>query len=286
MKKIGLVLGGGGAKGAYQVGVLKALDEHKMLRHVRVFSGTSIGAINGFLLMNKIKPDKLRLIWDEFNNDTIYGKNKWSETFSVLGLYNTDGIVSKIEPYFNEKAFRKSKLQGYVTLARVPEKGFFAKLKRKNYVKEVVHLNKSNDPLGVTLASAAIPFVFGTKKVEGVKYVDGGLVDNFPLDPLLESKCNIILSIGLNSKDAPTEPLKDVLQINFSPLTDFGSFPKTSLDFHPDKIEGYYNQGYADAKRLIAYLRKNKYLWFFGRIRLKKGHLVTLHNLEELKLLT
>lgn len=286
MKKIGLVLGGGGAKGAYQVGVLKALDEHKMLRHVKVFSGTSIGAINGFLLMNKLKPDKLRTIWDEFTNDTIYGKNKWSETFNVFGLYNTEGIVTKIEPFFNEKAFRKSKIQGYVTLARVPEKGFFAKLKRKNYVKEVVHLNNCNDPLGATLASAAIPFVFGTKKIDGVKYVDGGLVDNFPVEPIIDAKCNIIISIGLNTKDSPEAALKDIFHINFSPLADFGSFPKTSLDFHPDKIEGYYKQGYDDGKRLILYLRKNKYLWFFGRIRLKKGQLVTLKDLAEVKLLT
>ena len=83
MKKIGLVLGGGGAKGAYQVGVLKALEEHKLLRHVRYFSGTSIGAINGFLLMNKNNITRLGLIWNEFNNDIIYGKNKWRETFSL-----------------------------------------------------------------------------------------------------------------------------------------------------------------------------------------------------------
>ncbi|MDY0214327.1 MAG: patatin-like phospholipase family protein [Bacilli bacterium] len=284
MKKIGLVLGGGGAKGAYQVGVLKALEEHKLLRHVRYFSGTSIGAINGFLLMNKINMTRLGLIWNEFNNDIIYGKNKWRETFSI-GLYNTDGIVEKIKPYFNEKAFKKSKIKGYVTLAEVPNKGFFATLSRKNYVKDVIFLNETSDPLGATLASAAIPFVFGKKEFEGTKYVDGGMVDNFPLDPLLNEGVNIILSIGLSVKSLPTEVIPNVLHINFTPLEDFGSFAKTSLDFSPAKISNYYEQGYEDSKRLIRYLKQNKYLWFFGRIRLRKNRLVTLKDLEPLKLL-
>lgn len=283
MKKIGLLLGGGGAKGGYQVGVIKALEEAKMLRHVRVISGTSIGAINGFLLMNGIKADQLGKIWNEFNNDTIYGKNKWSETFNVVGLYNTDGIVDKIEPHFNEKAFRKTKIEGYATVAKVPEKGVFAKLKRKNYEREVIHLNTSSDPLGAVLASAAIPLVFGTREIDGVKYVDGGVVDNFPLQPLLEANVNIILSIGLSTKNFPKEPLSGILHIDFTPLVDFGSFPKSSLDFSPEKIFAYYTQGYEDAKRMLAYLKKHKYRWFFGRLRLRKGHLVTLNNLEEVK---
>ena len=49
--KIGLVLGGGGAKGAYQVGVLKALKEYKLLKHVKMVSGTSIGALNSIKVL-------------------------------------------------------------------------------------------------------------------------------------------------------------------------------------------------------------------------------------------
>ena len=48
--KLGLMLGGGGAKGGYQLGVIKALQEEKLLDNIDCIAGTSIGAINGLLL--------------------------------------------------------------------------------------------------------------------------------------------------------------------------------------------------------------------------------------------
>ena len=122
-KKIGLVLGGGGAKGAYQIGVLKALDEAKILKRVRVTSGTSIGAINSFFLMHDLSIEEIIKVWKEFNNDAIYGKNKYKETRNVSGLYNIKGILEKITPLMNEKLIAKRKLKG-LTLAKVPTKGF------------------------------------------------------------------------------------------------------------------------------------------------------------------
>nr|WIF88899.1 patatin-like phospholipase family protein [Acholeplasma laidlawii] len=51
--KVGLMLGGGGAKGTYQLGVIKALEELNLLKHIDAISGVSIGAINTLLLMSK-----------------------------------------------------------------------------------------------------------------------------------------------------------------------------------------------------------------------------------------
>ena len=52
-QKIGLVLGGGGGKGAYQIGVWKALREYKIDKYITYLSGTSIGSLNSlcFLLV-------------------------------------------------------------------------------------------------------------------------------------------------------------------------------------------------------------------------------------------
>lgn len=283
MKKVGLLLGGGGAKGAYQVGVLRALEEAKILKHVRYFSGTSIGAINGFLLMNKLSASEIGSIWNEFNNDIIYGKNKWSEAFSVNGLYNTSGILEKIKPHLNKHSFNKTKINGYVTLARLTKKGLFAKLSSKNYEKEVIFLNTSDDPLSHTLASAAIPLVFGEKEIDGNRYVDGGLVDNFPLTPLLNANVNLVISIGLNTKVLPKDAIGNIFWIDLTPRVDLGPFPKTSLDFSPAKIFAFYNMGYEAGKKMIAYLKSHKYMWFFGRIKLKKGNLVNMETIESIK---
>ena len=279
MKKIALVLGGGGAKGSYQIGVLKALHETKILKRVRVASGTSIGAIHTLLLMHDLSIEEMINVWKEFTNEAIYGKNKFKETLNVSGFYNTKGILEKILPFTNEEAFRNTKIEGYVTLAKVPTKGLFAKLNMKNYEKEVVFLNESEHPLKAVLASAAIPLVFGEKEIEGTRYVDGGLVDNFPFTPALIANANIIISIGLDPKLLPTKPLPGRLHIDFTPLEELGPFPKVSLDFSPEKTQQYFDLGYENAKALIAYLKREKFFWFGGRLKLRKGRLVTLKTL-------
>jgi NTE family protein len=62
---VGLVLSGGGAKGAYEVGVWKALCEAGVADRITVFSGTSVGAINAALLASVRDPDKCARIWRE-----------------------------------------------------------------------------------------------------------------------------------------------------------------------------------------------------------------------------
>ncbi len=281
MKKYALVLGGGGAKGAYQAGVLKALEEANILQHVHLVSGTSIGAINAFLLMNGLSSHDISKIWFDFNNDEIYGKNNWSSAFSVLGLYNTTGIFKKIEKYLDESAFKRTTLQGYVTLAKVPSKGFLSKLSVKNYEKEYVHLNSATDPLAATMASAAIPIVFGEKKFEGESYVDGGLVDNFPFEPVLNAGANVIFSIGLSSKYVQdvAHPVKTI--IDFTPLEDFGAMPKAALDFNAQKLTAYYKQGYEAGMLMINYLRTEKMFNIFKKIKRKKGRIYNMADVLE-----
>lgn len=280
-KKVALVLGGGGAKGAYQVGVLKALDEANILKHVEVMSGTSIGAIHTFLLMNDLSIDYFIKIWKEFNNEIIFGKNNVKVAVNVAGLYNTKGILEKVLPLINEDAFKNTKIEGYVTLAKAPTNGLLAKLNLKNYEKEVVCLNESNDPVKATLASAAIPFVFGEKELDGTRYVDGGVVDNFPVTPTLVANANIIISVGLDPKLVPTKPLPERLHIDFTPLEELGPYPKVSLDFSLDKTQAHFEKGYENGKALIEYLKRNRYLGFRGRLKLRKNKLVTLRALKE-----
>lgn len=62
---VGLVLSGGGAKGAYEVGVWKALCEKGLADQIRVFSGTSVGAINAAIFASVRDPNKCAQIWRE-----------------------------------------------------------------------------------------------------------------------------------------------------------------------------------------------------------------------------
>ena len=77
-KKIGLVLPGGGARGAYQVGVLKAINEIKPDSNpFSIISGTSAGAINASLLASKSESFKeavelLSDVWSNFKTNKVY----------------------------------------------------------------------------------------------------------------------------------------------------------------------------------------------------------------------
>ena len=73
MRNIGLVLCGGGAKGAYQVGVIRVLEEFGLLDEVQAVAGASIGGINGALFL-QYTPDEIEEFWL---------RCPWSSVFSV-----------------------------------------------------------------------------------------------------------------------------------------------------------------------------------------------------------
>ena len=66
-QKIGLVLGGGGGKGAYQVGVWKALREYKIEKYITHISATSIGSLNSLLFVNKELDKAIDIFFSRFN---------------------------------------------------------------------------------------------------------------------------------------------------------------------------------------------------------------------------
>lgn len=278
MKKIGLVLGGGGARGAYQVGVLKALEEIKLLKRVKVISGTSIGAINGFMLLNGLNVERLKTMWYDFQSADIYSVNPLGVAFHSNALFNFDKLLEKIRPFLNPKAFRKGKKQGYVTLARAPGSNVLARLQLLNYEKEVVHLNKADDPVLATVASASIPFVFSNREIDGHLYVDGGLVDNFPYEPLYNEGCDIIISIALQASEGKISAPLSKMWIDFTPSEDLGGLVRSALDFSEDKLSSYYELGYKNGIELLKHLKKEKVFGFFGNVRFKRGVFYNLHS--------
>ena len=78
--KIGIVLGGGAVKGAYQIGFLKALLEHISMDEIQALSCSSIGVINGYALVSN-KLQQAYDIWKSLNFDSMsdFIKNVWSK---------------------------------------------------------------------------------------------------------------------------------------------------------------------------------------------------------------
>ena len=73
--KMGLVLSGGGGKGAYELGVWKALVEMKLDKYIEVISGTSIGAFNAALFAQG-DMDNAQALWDEVTMEKLVPMTK------------------------------------------------------------------------------------------------------------------------------------------------------------------------------------------------------------------
>lgn len=268
--KVGLMLGGGGAKGAFQLGVIKALEEANLLKYIKVISGTSIGAINTLLLMSKKNHDKMSEIWEELENSNVFSTK--AHITKDDRLYSLDPLVQTLSQKISVKAIKRSKYKGYATASKLYSKtSLIHQLKTNTMEKEVFALKQFENPYEAVLASASIPVVFGPTKINDASYVDGGMLDNYPIEPLLEEKCNLILAVALDSKFNPF--VYDHLDINIVDFTSRSAFETNiikdlieSVGFVEEKKDEKEYLGYIVGQVMIQKLYKEgiikKVLWF------------------------
>ena len=74
-QKIGLVLGGGGGKGAYQIGVWKALKEYKIDKYINYLSGTSIGSLNSLLFLTGDLDNAINVLGNTTAHQSLHFQN-------------------------------------------------------------------------------------------------------------------------------------------------------------------------------------------------------------------
>jgi NTE family protein len=190
---IGLVLSGGGVKGVAHVGVLKALLERDIFPDI--VSGASAGAVIGALYANGIQPiDMLSF----FKDTPLLKYNLLS--INKPGLFDTNKYLTFFQKYFPINAFEALEKQLYVVTTNL-EKG------------EPEFFNKG-ELLNVVLASAALPPVFSPVTINGTLYADGGIMNNFPIEPLIETSQFIIGSYTTSLRRVGKGELKNSLQLS------------------------------------------------------------------------
>lgn len=176
-----LVLSGGGMKGCYLLGALQYLYDQTRLEHVRSFYGTSIGGVIGALLIIGYTPieifvyivtHKVQESLGQFNRNIF--ERKCLMDPSAMIRFLTDMIVHKIGsiPTLGElkERFRRDLTVVSVARDRITEPLYFSTRTHPDLsLIQVLHMTIS------------IPFVFGYAAYDGRKYIDGGLIDNFPI---------------------------------------------------------------------------------------------------------
>lgn len=255
-EKLGLALGGGGGKGAYQIGVWKYLAEIGLDSYVSVVSGTSVGALNAVLFSDG-DIAKAERIWTEQTEDSILSRQReenimvpdgFSELEDVLlsmvtnGLFARDGLKGIIAREIDLDAIKKNTLRVYATCTRIPDfvgvSFLLNELDKKNIVQAL-------------LASSAIPGVFRPEKVLNDFYYDGGIIaqNNVSLVPLNKTECTQALVIPLND----TQEFHTCYNMTvICPSKDLGDLFEGTLNFSKRKASELIRLGYEDASTIYA----------------------------------
>ena len=173
----GIVLSGGGARGLAHVGVLAALEKHGI--SPEVVSGSSMGAVVGALYASGVSTEEMLEI---ARNRKINSLFEWSFHFHG-GMLSLKILLQVLEEHIPVDSFESLKKKLYITAS--------------NISKGQTEVFSKGPLFRAVLASASIPIVFEPQVIDGQIYVDGGLFNDLPVDPLV-GRCSKIIASHVN----------------------------------------------------------------------------------------
>ncbi len=266
-RKLGLVLSGGGAKGAYLFGVWQALKELGIDKLIEGVSGVSIGALTAYMFVTD-KYEQTYDLWELSKKEVpskrskplvvlnkLIGKNNEIALDNLTNnLYLSSKKIDKLlEEIIDLDKLKNSPCKCYITCHNVQKKQPESFLLNNYSHLEVKQILK---------ATTAIPILFKKVQLGGMAYYDGGISNNTPISPLYENGYNVIIVVYLDDKghcDYRLYPNTHFIEI--SPQVDIGDFRTGVLNFHSSKIDELIRQGYKDAyvvlKKELMYLHQN-----------------------------
>lgn len=230
---IGIVLSGGMAKGAYQIGALKAIRENINIDDIKCMSCASIGVLNCYsFLMNRLDDaEKMYL-----------------------------SLCSDNSRLFINQILRSSILQHDIknicTEKDMVEKDFFISLlnmSNKTIEYRNLYHEKPEKIPELLKASVAMPIYNKAVMVESKKYFDGAMVDNIPVYPLLEKNLDLIICLYFDEEYYLFENQifdQKVLKITFPTK----SILMESLIFNADEIKKNIDKGYKRTDTILKML--------------------------------
>ena len=255
MEKIGLVLEGGGVKGAYQVGALRAIEEYGI--HFDGVVGTSIGAVNGALYLEG-GYKKMYDMWKTIDTDTIfpvdmqYLKNIKEKEIDL----NTLVYVGKMALTVRE-ILKKTHAQCSAFLAEHVSEADLRKspldygcvaydLSDRKPVEVMKEDVKDGELVDYIIASATFPGL-PAKKIEHKKFIDGGVWDNMPVNLIARHGYKKILVIRTNLEEKQPKrkfEFGDDVEVRYIiPRVYLGK----AMAFSHDKVISLMAKGYGDA---------------------------------------
>jgi NTE family protein len=173
--KIGLVLGGGGARGIAHLGVAKAMYELGLKPDV--ISGVSAGSIAGAFLAAGLEPEYVYELIKKL------GFLKFSKiVVPKTGLFKLTGLAEILKKEITQNNIEDLPINFWVSVSNITD--------------GKVEYYNSGSIYKLVMASSSIPVIFEPVNINGTMYVDGGLYDNLPVEPI-KKDCKTIIAVNL-----------------------------------------------------------------------------------------
>ena len=266
-REYGIVLEGGGARGAYQVGAWRALREAGV--KIKGVSGTSVGALNGAMIcMDEL--EKAEDIWANIDySDVLDVDPKVIESLKTMhfrsinltemaaemrrvvkgrGL-NIEPMKARMAEIIDEEKIRNSDCEFFATafsVSDIKEVNFNVRQAAEGTVKDIL------------LASSYFPG-FKNDKLFGKTFMDGGSVNNVPINVLTDRGYKDIIVVRIFGIGVDREKLfdipEDVKIYRIEPRRNLGGI----LEFEAERARKNMKLGYYDAMRMIYGLEGRKY---------------------------
>jgi len=179
-KTVSLVLGSGGARGMAHIGVIEVLEERGYV--IKEIAGSSVGALVG----------------------GVYGSGKLPDFKDWICNLDRIDVFSLMDFSFSSKGFIKGE-KVFLELKKIVEERLIEDLSLPFFCNAVDYkegkerIFDSGSLFSAIRASASIPSLVQPMNIEGIEYIDGGVLNPLPLDLLRASKKNIVVAVNLNS---------------------------------------------------------------------------------------
>ncbi|MEZ5581670.1 MAG: patatin-like phospholipase family protein [Candidatus Competibacteraceae bacterium] len=224
--KVGLVLSGGGARGAAHIGVIRVLEDLRV--PIDCIAGTSMGAIIGGLYAAGFSVEEMEqtltsIDWGDIFNDSppreqrSFRRKRDDDTFLVQAkpglkdgqLALPKGAIQgqKLKLLLSRLAQRAAHIQDFDRL-RIPYRAVATDIGTG----EPVVLG-SGDLSSAMRASMSIPSALAPIEIDGKLLVDGGVSNNLPMDVARDTCADVLVVVDIGTPLTPTEELKSVLSI-------------------------------------------------------------------------
>ena len=253
----GLALEGGGAKGSFHIGAVKALYEMGIA--FDGVSGTSVGALNAAMIAAG-DFDACCDLWDtldtlnvfDFDDEIIHALTKAQITSKTVGY-----LTAKARKIFGEKGIDTTKLKGIIDAYIDEEKIRASKMDFALVTVSLsdlrpMELHKEDIPKGeigkYVMASASFPG-FRTNPIGDKMFIDGGIYDNLPINTFIDCGYDEIFAVRTMCIGRVRKPknAKNVKITYIVPPEDLGSI----LIFDRAVIKKNIQMGYYEAKRAV-----------------------------------